>query len=76
MCLQRHIISLDLREFNKYCLYQVLHRPQIGNEMKSYKDVVYLFEEFDISIKELYLREKKNDKKTELYHEQLIEFFI
>jgi len=55
MTLERHIISLDLRNNDKRSLYTVLQKPY-GNT--SYKDYVYLFEEFDISIKHLYYKDK------------------
>lgn len=56
MCLHRHIISLDLRTHTKAIIYQILQKPYI-RRCKSYKDVIYLFEEFDISIKELYQKQ-------------------
>jgi len=68
MCLQRHIISLDLRDHDKGTLYQILQRP--NHELcKTYKNAVYLFEEFDIAIKELDLRDKNKAKLIEGYHD-------
>jgi len=57
-CFKREIISLDLRNLSKYEAYQVIQRP-LG---QSYKKYIILFEEFDISIKELYIREEKANK--------------
>lgn len=66
MCMQRHIISLDLRYFTKANLYQILQRPN-ESLCESYKKVVYLFEEFDISIKELKNRSEIIEKMNEGY---------
>lgn len=63
-CFSRHIISLDLRIATKRNIYQILQNPILANFPNlSYKDIVYLYEEFDISIKELALREKSNNDK-------------
>lgn len=59
-CFQRHIISLDLRNLSKYEAYKVIQTPN-GEDYKKY---ILLFEEFDISIKELYIREEKENKMT------------
>lgn len=71
-CFSRHIISLDLRIASKINLYQILQRPMLPNMADlSYKDVIYLFEEFDIAIKELAFREKKNNE--EIYYQKIFE---
>ncbi len=64
-CFSRHIISLDLRIASKANMYQILQRPVLKDFPNlSYKDIVYLFEEFDISITELALREKKYNEES------------
>jgi len=73
MILQRNIISLDLRSCSKSSIYQILHKP---GHCTSYKDAVFLFEEFDNSINELYLREKRNKDIMNKYHEHLELFDI
>lgn len=71
MCLYRHIISLDLRILKKQELYTVLNKP---GKLTSYSEMtydhyVYLFEEFDISIKYLHCRQMdRNRKKNEFYN--------
>ena len=74
MCFLRHIVSLDIRCLGKSKLYQILQRPSIEGMTTSttYKDVVYLFEEFDISIKELYLREKKTSFSTDTHYSKML----
>lgn len=74
MCLQRTIISLDLRNHDKKSLYQILQRPTTngGLSQTSPKDVIFLFEEFDISIKELYLREQHVQNFHDSYYRKMI----
>lgn len=76
-CLSRHIMSLDLREFDKPALYQMLQNPLINNVFTrtKYKDVVFLFEEFDISIKELYLREQKTKNNDDNHYSKLLSLY-
>ena len=77
MCLYRHIISLELRGISKTSIYQILHRPCICEKFHSYRDVLFLFEEFDISVHELYLRElyfKMRDKNIMKYINNIDEF--
>lgn len=69
--LQRSIVSLDLRLMSKYSVYQVLQRPTTSL-FKSYKDVIYLFEEFDISIKDLYKREQERTSMEEKYYNTML----
>lgn len=67
MCLFRHIISLDLRVLRKIDLYKLLNTPgQILGCFQDYKSYIYLFEEFDISIKFLYYKQKNNNKRKRI----------
>lgn len=74
MCLYRHIISIDLRDCDRNKLYQILQDPN-KTYCSSYKDVVYLFEEFDISITELHKREKIREEKSENYKNFMLDFY-
>lgn len=74
MCMYRQIISLDLRDLSKKQLYQILHNPT-KEYCKSYKDAVYLFEEIDASIKDLYLRSKKSASATSEYEKRMMSFY-
>jgi len=59
-CLNRHILSLDLREIkNKFDLYQIVQKPRGGN----HKNYIIMLEEFDISIKEIDARSKIKKKR-------------
>ena len=52
MCLDRDIISLDLRDVNRRSqMYQILNNPRINGDNKEATNCVFVFEEFDISIK-------------------------
>lgn len=66
-CTGRNIISLDLRNLSKFEAYQMIQKPRD----ESYKKYILLFEEFDISIKELYIREQKQLKDDN--YDQMIE---
>lgn len=66
-CTKRHIVSLDLRNLSKYEAYHMIQKPRD----ESYKKYILLFEEFDISIKELYIREQKQLKDEN--YDQMIE---
>lgn len=71
-CFERHIVSLDLRGLTKQNIYQVLQKPSIeGSLESSYKNTVFLFEEFDISIKELYLREQKSSHSSNAHYSKM-----
>lgn len=65
MCLNRHILSLDIRDFTRSELYNILYHPNNYIEMNgSYQQVIFMFEEFDVGIKELYLRAKLKEKSV------------
>ena len=70
-CFYRHIISLDLRIASKQQIYQIIQKPTLEDQVVSFKNFIYLFEEFDIAIKELYLREKKSD--PEAYYDKMFQ---
>jgi len=63
MCLYRNIVSLDLRDATKIDLYRYFFRPWhvTGNDT-SHRNIIYLFEEFDISLKALKEREESKNK--------------
>ena len=69
MCLDRHIISLDLRNQSKSEIYQIIQRPVVGkiDHKTSYKKCVLMFEEFDISILELYQRSRRRQMAEEMW---------
>ena len=68
MCFSRHIVSLDLRNCNKRDIYTMMHLPSdlcgFGRGV-THKDFVYLFEEFDLTVKEFHLREEKHKHETD-----------
>jgi len=69
MCLKRHIISLDLREYaDKNTIYQVVQTPDVGNSKKNtnYSKSIILLEEFDMTIKELDRRSILREKEIDL----------
>ncbi len=67
MSLNRHLISLDLREIkNKRTIYQVLHSPY------DYKpcEVVFILDEFDLTIKHLYNSDKMRKEYLKMMYDQ------
>lgn len=63
---KRHIISLNLKILGKYQFINLLNEPYIHSFRKEPKEVIYVFEEFDIAID--YLAAKDN-----LYNNKLAE---
>lgn len=58
MCLHRHIVSLDIRTIKlRNDVFQIMRRPGIESSYKTPKDVVYIFDEFDLTISDLYYKE-------------------
>lgn len=71
MCLDRHIVSLDLRNQSKSEIYQIIQRPSLSiagvHQKIPYKKCVLMFEEFDISILELYQRSRRQQMVEEIW---------
>lgn len=60
MALNRHIVSLDLRSIrNKHEIYRILRSPHIDGVKYEPKNVVYIFDEFDLTIRELHARKQQ-----------------
>ena len=60
MALNRHIISIDLRSIkNKHEIYQIMRRPLVKGYRYQPKDVVFIFDEFDLTVFELDAKKKK-----------------
>lgn len=70
MCLNRNIISLDLRNWSKIQIYEEFQYP-LNSSAYTYKDYVYLFEEFDISIKDLHERENISAAREKSYYKYM-----
>ncbi|ARF08799.1 AAA family ATPase [Catovirus CTV1] len=66
MALNRHIISLDLRTIkNKNEIYKIMRRPEIDDDWVQPNQVVYIFDEFDLTVRELHA---KKNKMTDIYN--------
>jgi hypothetical protein len=60
MSLNRHIISVDLRSIkNKHEIYKIMRKPCVNGEYLNPKDVVFIFDEFDLTVLELYHKKNK-----------------
>src|SRR3989338_140250 len=57
MSLQRHIVNIDCKNKNKKTLIQIITNPQINGIWLNPKDCVFVFDEFDRSVK--YLMDKE-----------------
>jgi len=63
MCLNRHVISLDLRLIKSRSeIYQIMKSPSNGYIPLQPKDVVFILDEFDLTVRELYYKEKFNER--------------
>ncbi len=71
--LNRNLLVEDLRIMSKQLLYQTLISPEINGIDYTHKDVVYLYDEFDIGILELQKRENNKNKLDDLFIENMIE---
>jgi DNA polymerase III delta prime subunit len=59
--LDRHIININVNTINdKNTFLQVMMRPYIDSHYLEPKDVIYIFDEFDLAIKNLSEKSKKN----------------
>lgn len=67
MCLQRHVVSIDIRGMKKRsAIFAAMRKPYITKNMYTEpNNVVYLFDEIDLALIELFNREKKRQKVTE-----------
>ncbi|MDD4930735.1 MAG: AAA family ATPase [Candidatus Colwellbacteria bacterium] len=67
MCLQRHVVSIDIRGMKKRsAIFAAMRKPYINKTTYTEPcNVVYLFDEIDLALVELYNREKKRQKVTE-----------
>lgn len=71
--LQRHVISVDILTLKtKESIYQIMKRPNFGGRSRSPKDVVYIFDEFDITVLALYNKEIQKKKKQEAYYSMML----
>lgn len=66
MCLNRHIVSVDLRSVKTRAdVFQILRRPCINDRDRDPKEVVYIFDEFDLTVTELYHKGRGMDVAIE-----------
>ena len=67
MSLQRHIVSIDIRSVkNREKIFKMVRRPRVceNSHTLNPKNVVYIFDEFDLTVSELCCREKNKNKAT------------
>lgn len=75
MCMNRNIINLDIRDITcRVKLNNLLRNAgkelSLNKKLES-KDVVYVFEEFDIGIKTLMKRSEENKRLKEMYEKKV-----
>jgi hypothetical protein len=84
MCLNRHVITVDLRSIKKKsAIYNIIKNPNVGGYGNvTPKDVVFVFDEFDRTVIELAKRQdtkrmivntSKNENKTDEKKSEIIE---
>jgi shikimate kinase len=67
MALNRDLISIDLRIMKKREIYQLLFENTFPSGEIFKKKVVYIFDEFDLTVKELHERKNRNCTQMEIY---------
>jgi len=59
MCLDRDLFSLDIREIGKKGeVYKAFYKPDLYYGQKKYTNFVYILDEFDLTVKHLYYKDK------------------
>ena len=77
MALNRHIISLDIRDVqSRSDMYQLLTKPNIDGRNVNPCNCVFVFEEFDLSIKILYKEMQIREKKIKKWETDINAFDI
>lgn len=77
MALNRHIISLDIRDVqSRSDMYQLLTKPHIDGRNVNPCNCVFVFEEFDLSIKILYKEMQIREKKIKKWETDINAFDI
>ncbi|MBA42525.1 MAG: hypothetical protein CMF62_00760 [Magnetococcales bacterium] len=67
--LNRHIVSVDINSIKtRYDLFQIIKNPVIDSLSKETKEVVFIFDEFDLVLKKLVDKEKR--RQSILFHQQ------
>ena len=67
MTLQRNIVLIDIRSLKKRdAIFQIIRKPTVsGITIFPPSSNVYIFDEFDLTVTELYAREKRKEKITD-----------
>lgn len=78
MATGRHLISIDMLSFRKHRLHSLLKSPEVDGRPCTPADVIYVLDEFDITVMTLHEKElndqriaKSNQKKLEDYEAKL-----
>lgn len=82
MATNRHLISVDLLTFQKSRLHNLFKNPEINGKKHTPSDVIFVFDEFDITVMTLHekeLNDKRalisNQKKFDEYEKKLELYF-
>lgn len=78
----RHIVSLDILSFRKSRLYNLFKSPEVNGKTYTPADVIFVFDEFDITVMTLHEKEltdekiaKSNQRKMDEYEKKLQLYF-
>lgn len=72
MTLNRHVVSLDIRTFKTRAeLYQYIREPCVNGEWVPAAKVVFVFDEFDLTVKELVRRQDSNLKSQKSWFDKI-----
>lgn len=69
MTLNRHIVNVDVRTLHSRTeLYQIMRKPWISGQQYEAKDVVFVFDEFDLTVKELVRRQSQHKQLQDRWY--------
>jgi hypothetical protein len=73
MALNHHIIALDLLTIKtKKKVYEVMERSTIGDQRASPNKVVFVLDEFDLTVTALYNKKKNDEARKQLFYEYTV----
>lgn len=77
MCLDRHIINLDIRDIkSRKMMYSILKSPSVNAWNRDPNECVFVFEEFDISIKQLIKENNIIKQKVKAWEERIEKYNV
>lgn len=72
MCLNRHIVTVDLRSIKaKSTIFNIIHKPTVNGTYTTPDKVVFVLDEFDLTVTELYHKNKTMNSIVNLWESKI-----